>query len=73
LRSDQRAIRTGALVLGVLLILQLVLGPLMVVRGLPLSLATAHNGVAALLVIAALRLAKACATDVRARSMRLGT
>jgi cytochrome c oxidase assembly protein subunit 15 len=72
-RSDQPAIRTGALVLGILLIVQLVLGPLMVMRGLPLSLATAHNGVAALLVIASLRLAKACAADVRARSPSLRT
>jgi cytochrome c oxidase assembly protein subunit 15 len=72
-RSEQRAVRTGALVLGLLLILQLVLGPLMVMRALPLSLATAHNGVAALLVIATLRLAKACAADVRARTLRLGT
>ena len=67
-RSDRRSIRTGALVLGLLLILQLVLGPLMVMRGLPLALATAHNAVAAFLVIASLRLAKACAADVRARS-----
>lgn len=42
--------------LGFLLIAQLVLGPIMVMRALPLDLATAHNGVAALLVIAAVRL-----------------
>lgn len=72
-RSTQPAIRAGALVLGVLLAVQLVLGPLMVVRGLPLSLATAHNGVAALLVVAAVRLAKACFADVQARARALGT
>ncbi|NLG76655.1 MAG: heme A synthase [Xanthomonadaceae bacterium] len=64
-RTAQTAIRTGALAVGVLLVLQLVLGPWMVGRGLPLSLATAHNGVAALLVIATIRLTKACVADVR--------
>jgi len=42
--------------LGIVLVVQLVLGPLMVIRALPLSLATAHNGVAALLVLAVVRL-----------------
>lgn len=45
----------GALV-GVILVLQLVLGPLMVMRGLPLLLATAHNGVAAALLLSVVRL-----------------
>lgn len=45
----------GALV-GVLLVLQLILGPLMVVRGLPLLLATAHNAVAAALLLSVVRL-----------------
>lgn len=45
----------GALV-GALLVLQLFLGPLMVVRGLPLWLATAHNGVAAALLVSVVRL-----------------
>ena len=41
---------------GIVLLAQLVLGPLMVDRALPLSLATAHNGVAALLLLATVRL-----------------
>ena len=45
----------GALV-AIMLVLQLVLGPLMVVRGLPLWLATAHNGVAAALLLSVVRL-----------------
>ena len=39
-----------------ILLIQLVLGPLMVVRALPLALATAHNGVAALLLLCLVRL-----------------
>ncbi len=50
------AIRNAGAILGLILIAQLLLGPLMVVRALPLSLATAHNGVAALLLLAVLRL-----------------
>lgn len=49
-------LRAAGATLGILLIVQLVLGPIMVMRALPLDLATAHNGVAALLVIAAVRL-----------------
>jgi cytochrome c oxidase assembly protein subunit 15 len=49
-------IRTAGALLGIVLIVQLLLGPLMVVRALPLSLATAHNGVAALLLLAVVRL-----------------
>jgi cytochrome c oxidase assembly protein subunit 15 len=45
----------GALV-GAVLVLQLILGPLMVMRGLPLALATAHNAVAAALLISLIRL-----------------
>lgn len=71
--GTRQSIRTGALTLGAVLVVQLVLGPLMVARGLPLSLATAHNGVAALLVIATVRLAKACVADVRARLEPLRT
>jgi cytochrome c oxidase assembly protein subunit 15 len=44
------------MLLGVVLIAQLILGPIMVMRALPLSLATAHNGVAALLLLATVRL-----------------
>lgn len=54
--GETRAIRTTGVLLGLILIVQLVLGPVMVMRALPLSLATAHNGVAALLVLALVRL-----------------
>lgn len=47
-----RAARTAGIVLGVVLVCQLILGPLMVVHTLPLALATAHNAVAALLLLA---------------------
>ena len=50
------SVRVAGAVLGVVLICQLVLGPLMVVRALPLALATAHNGVAALLLLSVVRL-----------------
>jgi heme a synthase len=55
-RGSTSAVRTAGIVLAVVLLTQLILGPLMVVRALPLSLATAHNGVAALLLLATLRL-----------------
>jgi heme a synthase len=55
-RGASPAIRTaGAILLGVL-VAQLILGPLMVVRAVPLSLATAHNAVAALLLLGTVRL-----------------
>lgn len=54
-RGATPAVRTAGLLLGVVLIAQLILGPVMVMRALPLSLATAHNGVAALLVLATVR------------------
>ena len=50
------SVRRSAVVLAVFLILQLLLGPAMVMRGLPLPLATAHNGMAALLLWSVLRL-----------------
>ncbi|HEY6644417.1 COX15/CtaA family protein [Povalibacter sp.] len=53
-RND--SIRIAGAIVGVILILQLILGPLMVVRGLPLLLATAHNGVAALLLLSVVRI-----------------
>lgn len=62
------AIRAGGALLGATLVVQLVLGPLMVVRGLPLLLATAHNAVAALLVICILLLLKAAVATTNARS-----
>jgi cytochrome c oxidase assembly protein subunit 15 len=54
--GNTTAIRRSATVVAVVLIAQLILGPLMVVRGLPLPLATAHNAVAALLLWSVLRL-----------------
>lgn len=58
LRSNDAATRTAGALLGVVLIAQLILGPVMVMRALPLALATAHNGVAALLLLATVRLNK---------------
>ena len=55
-RGATPAVRTAGIVLGVVLIAQLILGPVMVVRALPLSLATAHNAVAALLLLATVRM-----------------
>jgi cytochrome c oxidase assembly protein subunit 15 len=51
-----RGVRIAGGVLGVVLICQLILGPVMVIRALPLALATAHNAVAALLLLAAVAL-----------------
>lgn len=56
-RSDPR-LRTAGVLLAALLMIQLILGPIMVMRALPLILATAHNAMAALLVIATVRLVK---------------
>jgi len=50
------SVRRSATVLAVVLLLQLMLGPTMVIRGLPLPLATAHNAMAALLLWSVLRL-----------------
>jgi cytochrome c oxidase assembly protein subunit 15 len=55
-RGATPAVRTAGVVLGFVLIAQLVLGPIMVMRALPLSLATAHNGVAALLLLTTVRM-----------------
>jgi heme a synthase len=56
-RIEKRpAVRTAGALLGVVLLAQLIVGPLMVMRALPLPLATAHNGVAALLLLATVRL-----------------
>ena len=51
-----RGVRIAGAVLGTVLICQLILGPVMVIRALPLALATAHNAVAALLLLAAVAL-----------------
>jgi cytochrome c oxidase assembly protein subunit 15 len=43
-------------VLAALVVVQWTVGPVMVMKALPLELATAHNGVAALLVLAVVAL-----------------
>lgn len=55
-RGPTRAVRIAGAVLGGVLVCQLILGPLMVMRALPLALATAHNAVAALLLLAVVAL-----------------
>jgi heme a synthase len=57
--SGARPVRGAGIVLGVVLLVQLVLGPAMVLTRLPLALATAHNGVAALLLLATVALLRA--------------
>jgi cytochrome c oxidase assembly protein subunit 15 len=53
LRTGQsRGVRVAGGTLGAVLLLQLVLGPVMVLETFPLPLATAHNAVAALLLLA---------------------
>lgn len=54
--GQTREVRIAGAVLGIVLICQLILGPVMVIRALPLALATAHNAVAALLLLAAVAL-----------------
>jgi cytochrome c oxidase assembly protein subunit 15 len=51
-----RAVRVTGAVLGAVLVCQLILGPVMLIRALPLALATAHNAVAALLLLAVVAL-----------------
>lgn len=55
-RSTSPAVRNTGAILLLILAVQLILGPWMVMHALPLSLATAHNGVAAILLLATLRL-----------------
>jgi cytochrome c oxidase assembly protein subunit 15 len=55
-KARNPSVRLAGALIGTLLLLQLVVGPLMVMRGLPLGLATAHNAVAALLLISLVRL-----------------
>jgi cytochrome c oxidase assembly protein subunit 15 len=50
--GQSRAVRLAGAALAALLVLQWTIGPVMVLKALPLELATAHNGVAALLVLA---------------------
>jgi len=51
-----RSVRIAGMVLAAVLVCQLILGPTMVIRALPLALATAHNAVAALLLLAVVAL-----------------
>lgn len=55
-RAPTTLVRHGAMLVFAALALQLALGIFMVLRGFPLALATAHNGGAALLLMAALTL-----------------
>jgi cytochrome c oxidase assembly protein subunit 15 len=57
-----RAVRITGAVLGAVLVCQLILGPLMVIRALPLALATAHNAFAALLLLAVVALNRSLRT-----------
>jgi len=51
-----QAVRVAGTALAILLAVQWTVGPLMVLKALPLELATAHNGVAALLLLAVVAL-----------------
>jgi cytochrome c oxidase assembly protein subunit 15 len=64
-------VRKSAVILGLVLIVQLILGPAMVIHGLPLPLATAHNGVAALLLWSVLRLNRQINTTTPASASNL--
>jgi len=57
--TGSRPVRIAGTVLGVVLVTQLLLGPAMVLMRLPLALATAHNGIAALLLLATIGLLRA--------------
>jgi heme a synthase len=57
-QAREPVLRTSAMLLGVALLMQLIIGPLMVRRGLPLALATAHNGMAAVLLLCVVRVAR---------------
>jgi len=54
--GQSSAVRTAGAALAALLVVQWTVGPLMVMKALPLSFATAHNGIAALLVLAVVAL-----------------
>ncbi len=54
--GQSRAVRAAGATLAALVVVQWTVGPLMVLKALPLELATAHNGVAALLVLAVVAL-----------------
>ncbi len=55
-RAQTRAVQFAGLMVGIALLAQVILGPMMVLKGFPLWMATAHNGVAALLLLSVVRL-----------------
>lgn len=55
-RAQTRAVQFAGLLVGMTLLAQLMVGPLMVIKGFPLWLATAHNAMAALLLLSVVRL-----------------
>lgn len=55
-RAQTRAVQFAGLVVGIVLLAQIIVGPLMVMKGFPLWLATTHNAVAALLLLSMVRL-----------------
>lgn len=55
-RAQTRAVQFAGLLVGAALLAQLVVGPLMVIKGFPLWLATLHNAAAALLLLTVVRL-----------------
>jgi len=55
-RSRSSVFRSAAVIVLIMLGSQLILGPLMVIKGFPLELATAHNAVAALLLLSVVHL-----------------
>ncbi|MGD9843159.1 MAG: COX15/CtaA family protein, partial [Steroidobacteraceae bacterium] len=55
-RARSSTLRVTGLLIGCALLAQLILGPMMVLKGFPLWLATAHNGIAALLLLSVVRL-----------------
>jgi cytochrome c oxidase assembly protein subunit 15 len=56
--GQSRAVRTAGGIVGAVLVTQLVVGPLMVMKTFPLWLATAHNAVAALLLLSVVALTR---------------
>ena len=56
LRGSERAVRASGLAMGLVLLAQVALGATIVLQGLPLALAVAHNGTAALLLLATVSL-----------------
>ena len=54
--GQSRAVRNAGMALAAVLVAQWILGPVMVLQTLPLELATAHNGVAALLLLSTVAL-----------------